>query len=389
VIQQASYNYLDLDRVHTGLPVEKALEIELSARNCHRVAIVASQSIVSKTEIVSALQGQLGERCAGVFDQTVEHVPRSSVIELANFLRACKADIILTIGGGTPIDTVKTALVCLAENIDRAEQLDRFAIYVDDDGQRVTPAIANPPIRQIVVPTTLSGAEFSDLAGCVDPETGIKNLFSGPQIGAASVILDPVLTIPTPRNLWLSTGIRAIDHAVETICSSEPHPLADAGAFHALRLFAKSLPRNAEQPDDLKARLDSQTAVWLSCMGLNRVPYGASHGIGHQVGAQAGVPHGYTSCILLPHVMAFNHAASKDRQALISDAFGAPDRQAADLVAELISELGLPTRLRDVGVNKDQLDAIAVGSLQNAWVRGNIVPINHAEQVRDILDKAF
>lgn len=389
MIQQASYNYLDLQRVHTGLPVAEALEIELSARNCNRVAIVVSDAIVENTEIVSALLAVLGDRCVGVFDQLVEHVPRNSVMELVKFLRQRDADIIVTIGGGTPLDTVKMALICLAENIESAEELDRFAIYVNDDGERVTPAIANPPIRQIAVPTTLSGAEFSDLAGCVDTETQIKNLYSGPQIGAASVILDPVLAVDTPRNLWLSTGIRAVDHAVETICSSEPHPLADAGAFHALRLFAKSLPRNAEQPDDLEARLDSQTAVWLSCAGLNRVPYGASHGIGHQVGAQAGVPHGYTSCVLLPHVMAYNHAATKDRQALISDAFGAPDRPAADLVAELIAGLGLPTRLRDVGVGEDQLDAIAEGSLQNAWVRGNVVPIDRAEQVRTILDKAF
>ena len=197
------------------------------------------------------------------------------------------------------------------------------------------------------------------------------------------------MTVHTPRNLWLSTGIRAIDHAVETICSAEPHPLADAGAFHALRLFAKSLPNNSEQPDDLEARLASQTAVWLACTGLNRVPYGASHGIGHQVGAQAGVPHGYTSCILLPHVMAFNHNATKDRQALISDAFGVPDKPAADCVAELISGLNLPTRLRDVGVREDQLDPIAEGSLLNPWVRGNVVPIDRSEQVRFILDKAY
>ncbi|MEL6875948.1 MAG: iron-containing alcohol dehydrogenase, partial [Pseudomonadota bacterium] len=305
------------------------------------------------------------------------------------FLRERDADIIVTIGGGTPLDTVKTALICLAEDIENSKELDRFAIYVDDDGQRVTPAIANPPIRQIAVPTTLSGAEFSDLAGCVDPVTRIKNLFSGPQIGAASVILDPSLTVSTPRDLWLSTGIRAVDHAVESICSAEPHPFADAGAFHALRLFAKSLPRNAEQPEDVAARLDSQTAVWLACAGLNRVAYGASHGIGHQVGAQANVPHGFTSCVLLPSVMRFNHTATAERQELISDAFGAPARPAADLVSELISGLGLPTRLRDVGVSEDQLDAIAEGSLQNAWVRGNVVPIDRAEQVRTILDAAF
>ena len=165
--------------------------------------------------------------------------------------------------------------------------------------------------------------------------------------------------------------------------------IADAGALHAIRLLGRSLLRNKAQPDNLAARLDSQLAVALACAGLNRVPYGASHGIGHQLGAVAGVPHGHTSCILLPHVMAFNAQATDKNQQLISEAMGEPNRSASEVLGELIRQLGMPTRLRDVGVTRDQFDAIAQGSLLNAWVRANPQPIHNVEQVYQILESAY
>ena len=209
------------------------------------------------------------------------------------------------------------------------------------------------------------------------------------RIGPGTVILDPALTMHTPMDLWLSTGVRALDHAVETLCSSAPMAIADAGALHAIRLLGRSLLRNKAQPDNLAARLDSQLAVALACAGLNRVPYGASHGIGHQLGAVAGVPHGHTSCILLPHVMAFNAQATDKNQQLISEAMGEPNRSASEVLGELIRQLGMPTRLRDVGVTRDQFDAIAQGSLLNAWVRANPQPIHNVEQVYQILESAY
>ncbi len=124
-------------------------------------------------------------------------------------------------------------------------------------------------------------------------------------------------------------------------------------------------------------------------MGLNRVPYGASHGIGHQLGAVAGVPHGYTSCVMLPHVMAYNEPATAERQQRIANALGKPNQPAAASMGELIASLGMPTRLRDVGVERHHFDAIANGSLANAWVRANAQPITSADEVLSILERAY
>ena len=383
------YEYLKLDRTVMGQPLAQAVRAEADVRGARRVMCVLSGTLNRNTSIREEIEASLGERFAGCYDQTVTHVPRDSVIVLAESIRETRADLILTIGGGTCLDTVKMALLCLAEEITQADQLEAFAIRVNDAGERETPFVKPPPVRQIAAPTTLSGAEFSDLSGCVDTATQVKQLFSGSEIGPATVILDPAITVHTPEELWLSTGVRAIDHAVETICSTEAMALTDAGALHAIRLLGSSLQANRLEPDNLEKRLDSQVAIALACAGLNRVPYGASHGIGHQLGAVAAVPHGYTSCVLLPHVMAYNQAATGRQQQMISEVLGEPDRPASELVAEIIRELGMPTRLRDVGVSTDHFPAIAQGSLLNAWVRANPEPISTPDQVIRILEAAY
>lgn len=380
---------LRLERIHLGRPLAETVVAEADRRGAQRVCLVTSGSLSRNTTVVDDVAAALGNRCVDRFDDPTEHVPRSGVIRLAERLRACDADLVVTIGGGTPTDTVKMALVCLAEQITSSDQLEEFAISVDDDGNRVTPSIGSPPCRQIAAPTTLSGAEFSDLSGCVDPDRQLKQLFSGPEIGPAAVILDPAITVHTPTALWLSTGVRALDHAVETLCSTSPEAFADAGAIEAIGLLRASLPRTVADPDDLEARLDSQIGVWQACMGLNRVPYGASHGIGHQLGAAAGVPHGYTSCIMLPHVMAYNEPATSPQQQRIATALGKPDQPASTSMGELIASLGMPTRLRDVGVERDHFDAIANGSLANAWVRANAQPITSPDEVLCILELAY
>jgi maleylacetate reductase len=119
------------------------------------------------------------------------------------------------------------------------------------------------------------------------------------------------------------------------------------------------------------------------------VPKGASHGIGHVLGGTAHVPHGYTSCVMLPHVLRFNHPVNVDRQQRVSDALGDNAKPAADLVAELIADLGLPSRLRDVGVKEEQLDRIAELSMHDRWIHTNPRKIDGPAVVRGILDAAW
>ena len=205
-----------------------------------------------------------------------------------------------------------------------------------------------------------------------------------------SVILDPAISVHTPEWLFLSTGIRAVDHAVEDICSINSQPLSDGVSMHALRLLSRALRAVKAEPGNLGAWLDCQLGAWMSIMGSqNGVTKGASHGIGHVLGGTAGVPHGYTSCVMLPPVLRFNEAVNAERQAWVSEAMGRPGRPAGDVVAELVAELGLPGRLRAVGVKPEQLDRIAEGSMHDRWVHTNPRRIAGPADVRALLDAAW
>ena len=227
------YEFLPQDRVIFGRPASEAVAETADRMAKRRLLIVASRTLNRKTDVVAKIRSALGDRCVGVFDECVEHVPRASVLALASAVRNSEPDLIVTVGGGTPIDTVKVMLLALAAGVDDEPGFDGMRIRVGADGTRVVPAIKDPPLRQIIVPTTLSGAEFSNLGGSTDPARKIKDLYTGRLIGGQVIILDPAVTVHTPPGLWLSTGIRAVDHAVETICSRKPQPFTDATCIHA------------------------------------------------------------------------------------------------------------------------------------------------------------
>lgn len=388
-MDQGSYDYLAQERVIWGRPAAEAVVEEADRRRAQRVFIVASKTLNRTTDIVTGIAKALGPRHVGTFDGCQEHTPRPSIIAAAEAARAANPDLVLAIGGGTVIDTVKVMLICLAHDIDRTEDLDAYHIRLDDAGRPVRPQVKSPPCRQIAVPTTLSGAEFSNLAGATDPARKIKDAYTGWEIGPAAVILDPAATVATPDWLWFSTAIRAVDHAVESVCSIAPAPIVDGAALHALRLFAETLPRLKERPDDLASRLTCQQAVWLASAGIARVPYGASHGIGHSLGAVTGMSHGQTSCIMLPAVLAWNETVTAKRQAWVSEAMGRPGVAAATAVADLVAALDQPRRLSENGVSREQFADIAAGALTNLMVRTNPRRIDSVEQIVEILERAW
>ena len=383
------FQFLEQDRVHFGAPAADALCAEVTQRGARRLFVVAAKSLNRKTDVVTQALAQVAPQVVGLFDGCVEHTPRDSVIALAGALRDARADLIVSIGGGTVIDTVKVALVALAQGLTTMDQLDDWHMRVAADGSRVVPQPGPPPCRQIALPTTLSGADYRDPGGCTDTRFGTKHGYTGAFIGAAAVILDPRITVHTPDRLWLSTGVRAIDHAVEALCAINAQPLIDATSVRALLLLARSLRRYRDDPADLGARLDSQLGAWLAATSIRRTEYGASHGLGHALGADAGVPHGITSCVLLPTVMRYNAGACPAQMTEIATALGDPGRPAADLLEDLIAHLGLPTRIGQLGIAHERLAVVAQKGMANPWVRSNPRPIHDAAQLEALLNQAW
>jgi maleylacetate reductase len=384
------HRYPPMDRVIYGIPLAEALAEEVKRLDAGAVYVMASGTLNRATDVVDTVRQVLGNRLAGVCAKIGSHTPRADVVAAANEARAARADLILTVGGGSVTDAAKMVGLCLGNDVTAPEQLDRLRAIITSDGRTERPQLKAPSVRSVDVPTTLSAGEFTAMAGCTDTVRQVKESYAHPLMMPQAVILDPAVTIHTPEWLFLSTGIRAVDHAVEDICSINPTPFSDGMSLQALRLLAAGLPAVKADPGDLDSRLSCQLGAWMSIMGSqNGVAKGASHGIGHVLGGTAHVPHGYTSCIMLPHVLRFNETVNAERQKWVSEALGRPNATAGDAVAALIAGLGLPATLRDVGVKREQLDAIAAGSMHDRWVHTNPRKIDGPSAVRALLDAAW
>src|SRR6516225_7735114 len=294
------YRFPAMESVIFGEPLVDALAREVDRVEARAVFILASGTLARETETVDRLCRMLGNRLAGVWTKMVG----------------------LSLGNG----------------VTEPSQLDRFRAQIAADGTIRRPDVKAPSVRSIAIPTTLSAGEYTASAGCTDAARHVKESYSHPLMMPRTVILDPDVSVHTPEWLFLSTGIRAVDHAVEDICSVNGQPIAEGASYHALRLLGSGLPAVKADSENVTARLDCQIGAWMSMVGSQTgVSKGASHGIGHVLGGTAGVPHGYTSCVMLPHVLRFNHPANGDKQVRVSEALGRPDEPAAEVIAELIS----------------------------------------------------
>ncbi|WP_432937319.1 iron-containing alcohol dehydrogenase [Kribbella sp. CA-253562] len=358
------------------------LVVDAAAR---RVAVVRSRFLAGSS-IDRSMETLLGDRLVGTLDSVPQHVPLGPALELASRLRQLDVDCVVSIGGGTTIDCTKAVALFLAAGIrDRAE----FANYVERR-QRL-----REPVRHIAVPTTLSGAEHTSLIGITNEATGEKLILDDAALTPRSVVLDPTVTVGTPRELWMSSGIRAVDHAVEGMLSARATPFSDALGLEALRLLRSELPRTGG--DDLDARLACMMGTWLAIFALPNAGVGLSHGIGHQLAAEYGILHGVTSAIMLPLVMEFGAAHSVRPLRRIAAALGADvsayddaraARAAADCVRSLVAEVGVPARLGELGVNRERLPSVAANVMRDPSIAASPRPVT-LDDILELLNRAW
>jgi maleylacetate reductase len=377
--------------VACGVPIADALIDAVQRLSVRRVAVVTTDSLAGAGGLAESLCKILGSRFHSTVAGIRPHSPREGVIRVVKALEG--ADGVVTIGGGSVCDSVKAARLCLANGITDVAGIDRLRSHGKSEGSEPDPTLL-PTLPFIAVPTTLAAGEFTSGAGITDERGPVKQVFIYPGLGPDIVILDPEMTRATPPRLWFSSGIRALDHAVETWCSTSTTPISDAYSLHAARLLIVSLHKVFDAPDDMQARLDCMKGAWLSIIGLasgtkTSVKAGASHGLGHALGGTAGMPHGETSCVMLPHVLRYNACVNADRQSVIGSSIGDAAKPLADIVEGLVSHLGLPGRLRDAGVSESLLEAVATAALHDPLMTSNPRPIESITEITHLLRQAW
>jgi len=384
-----AYRHTLLERVVHGQAFEQAALAEVLAVDAKRVLVIASPR-AQESETLRRLRIALGDRHVGDFCGVLPHVPVQCVREGALMADRLNADHLVAFGGGSVMDAAKAiALLVQSRN-----PTDVAPLLAPQDLSHVDPSRHatgdDQWLRITAIPQTLSAAEFTWFAGVSDPDRKIKNIVTHAAMTPCCVILDPTPTLEFPLATFLASGVKAIDHAVERLVSLTSHPMSDALSIHALRMLSQALPVVSVRPDDLQARQQCQLASWLSIAGgAAGVKTGASHALGHVLGAHAGISHGLTSCALLAPVLRWNASCNHAQQSHVMSAIGESDADPGTWVEQLVKRLGLPTQLREMGVAKDELPDIAQKSLHDPGMRHNPRPVRSASDALEILQAAW
>lgn len=394
---RGAFTFLPQERVIYGVGSLAQLTAELDRLGCQRAFVITGTTIATKTDLLAQVQAVLGPRCVGVFYPITQHVPREDVIAATSQAREAKPDVLVSLGGGSPVDGTKAVTLCLAEGVTTASDLDAYRVR-GPHGLRFNPQYLGQPMPHIAITTTLSAGEFTGSFGITDKRRQVKEGYGAPRFVPRIVILDPTLAVHTPAWLWASTGMRAVDHAVERLYSRNHNPFVDTLCLQALRYLFTHLPNATSNPQALDARVFCQLGAWMSIMGFASVRTGISHAIGHQLGGSCNVPHGQTSCLMLPHAMAFNRPVASERLALVAEAAGINTRglsleEAAEAaiahMSTFIKELGCPTRLRDVGVQEGDFAHLAEAVMEEVPQMENPRPISGVADVIELLERAW
>ena len=387
------FDFPAMSRVLYGPRSSAELGAEIARLGGTRALLVTTPSTARCNSAVEQLIRDLGALVVGVFSGAQAHVPASAVREATRAARLARADLIISIGGGSAIDCGKAVALCAPGEEDPVERLRRLAIRGQVDSFEV-PVVEVDPLPHIAVSTTLSGAEFTPTFTVTNEATRAKEMVHDARLTPVVAILDATVASQTPSWLWAASGVRAIDHCVEWYLSKARTPFTDALCLPALRSLYENLPLSVQGSEGVAARQQCQVAAWMSVYGSSNVLGGLSHAIGHQLGSHCGMPHGFTSCIVLPHVIRFNSAVAASRVADLAAMFGltagtTQERAAAfvDELVALIRRLGLPTSLSEAGAADADLDRIAEATMTEVAIVNNPRPVAVSD-IREILERA-
>jgi alcohol dehydrogenase class IV len=333
----------------------------LSDLGKERALLICGPSI-GASKVATKVKEILTGRLVGVFSEVEMHAPIPVLEKVAGVARTLEADVVVSLGGGSAIDSAKGA--CLLERVG----LD-YGQYALEPG-RPRGAQSMPPLRlaHIAIPTTTgSGSEVTPTCGLLDPALGHKRIFRSERLIPDLAILDPEMATETPVRLTACSGMTAVARCVESLYGGRRNPFRSALALYALGFLKRSLPKSIMAPSDLEARMECLVGAAMSAVAAN-VNTSAVHAIGHIVGGRYGLQHGIAHAILLPSAMRVMLPQIADEQKSVLFALGGSldsltadqsGARAADIVAALVAELPMPKQLREVGVEESALEDIA------------------------------
>jgi maleylacetate reductase len=294
---------------------------ELALLSSSRALVLCTPGQRTEAEAVVRL---LGDRCAGIFDGAVMHVPVETVHAAAGVAERVRADGLVAFGGGSTIGLAKALAL-----------------------QSTLPVVA--------VPTTYAGSEMTSIYGI--SSDGQKKTGNDSRVVPRTVIYDPVLTATLPVALSVTSGINAIAHAAEGLYAPQGSPVTDLLAEEGIAALARALSNLTSAQDvdtERGARREALYGAWLCASVLAGSGVGLHHKLCHTLGGSFNLPHAETHTIVLPHALAYNEQAAPAAMHRIARALRAPHAPAA--LFDLARDNGAPVALKTIGMRAQDLD---------------------------------
>lgn len=346
---------------------------QIVARLGERALVVRSPSAPEATPVLDMAGVSVVEADPILGEPTLAQVERALALA-----RDEGVDVVIGVGGGSPMDAAKAVA-----GLFRHEGPVR-AYHVG--GRKVS----GGGLPLVTVPTTAgSGAEVTKNAVLTDTERNVKASIRHDEWYPRVALVDPELTYSVPPPVTATSGSDALCQAVEAYVSTGATPVTDALAIEAVRLVARALPTAYRKPDFAQARADMHYGSLLAGLALSNARLGAVHGMAHPLGVRFGIKHGLVCGLLLPYVMEYNLEHARQKYGHIAVAMGVSDAElAVERVRDLLDEIDIPARLRDVGVERAQFPAIVEESMPSGSLKHNPRPLD-AGDVRAILEAAW
>lgn len=377
--------YRNPTRIVYGENTVNEVNQEVEVLGCSRPFLVTDKGVVDAGLAERAIKS-LGKKLVGIYDQCIQDSSLHVINEAAEIARSKGADVLISVGGGSVIDTTKGIAVVLKEG----------GKIEDHQGMQT---LTRPQTPHIVIPTTAgTGSEVTYFAVIKDQDNHRKLEFSEDRMIPNVGILDPTMTAGLPPMLTATTGMDAFSHALESIHTTQCTPMTDAMAMRAIEMIVTYLPRCMENGKDLFARGQQLLASTMAGIAFNNAQVALVHAMAHTVGGLFSVPHGMANSILLPHVIRFNMDECADRYVLVARAMGLKtegqsNEDIAEMVAEAITKftksIGIPQKLREVGVPEDRLVEASEVTLTQGPMVFNPKMVSDPEELLPVYNNAW
>lgn len=337
-------------RVLFGAGTLTEVSAELQALGARKALVIATADLAELAREVGAL---LGDLCAGIHAQAVQHIPYETVTEALSRVQSLDVDSLVAVGGGSSIGLAKA--IALETSL---------------------------PI--LAIPTTYAGSEMTPIWGIT--QNGVKKTGKNLIVKPKSVIYDSKLTVTLPVRLSVTSGMNAIAHCAEGLYAENANPIISLLAEDGIRALRASLPQICSNPNDEDARSEAQYGTWLGGTVLGSVGMALHHKLCHVLGGSYNLPHAETHTVVLAYAIWYNAGHAPEAMKALARALGSDVSDVAGSIYDLLKSMDAPTSLAEIGMKEKDLDAAAKLATQNPYY--NPRPIDE-KSIRQLLEYAY